>query len=157
HSGAPVLDPQNRVVAVANGGLKAGTVGISWAIPYRDVRWERAASSAGLAALSRHDSHVLFSFDDNPRAISNKIDEIRGSLGELPEEQKKTRRLIEPMTGAERLRDFEVLRHSYLLGFRSSLAVVLRAGGHEPNPARAKLVEDLLARARSHASYLGVG
>jgi len=32
-SGAPILDSQNRVVAVGDGGLENGTVGISWGIP----------------------------------------------------------------------------------------------------------------------------
>ncbi len=32
-SGAPVLDSQGRVVAVANGGLLAGTIPITWAMP----------------------------------------------------------------------------------------------------------------------------
>lgn len=37
HSGAPILDSKNRVLAIANGGLKGGTVGICWAIPINQV------------------------------------------------------------------------------------------------------------------------
>ncbi len=39
HSGAPILDANKRVIAVGNGGLKAGTVGQGWAIPINKVQW----------------------------------------------------------------------------------------------------------------------
>lgn len=38
HSGAPLLDPENRLVGVGNGGLRGGTVNRSWAIPWSAVR-----------------------------------------------------------------------------------------------------------------------
>jgi Trypsin-like peptidase domain len=39
-SGAPILDARNRVLAIANGGLKGGFAGISWAVPMNSVSWE---------------------------------------------------------------------------------------------------------------------
>jgi len=38
HSGAPLLDPENRLVGVGNGGLRGGTVNRSWAIPWSAVQ-----------------------------------------------------------------------------------------------------------------------
>lgn len=63
HSGAPIFDQNHRVVAVANGGLKEGTVAISWAIPIAALQQLRpSAGSERLAALITHDSAALFSF-----------------------------------------------------------------------------------------------
>ena len=39
-SGALILDSQNRVLAIANGGLKAGFADISWAVPMNKLSWE---------------------------------------------------------------------------------------------------------------------
>ena len=39
-SGAPILDSQNRVLAIANGGLKGGLADISWAISMSNLKWE---------------------------------------------------------------------------------------------------------------------
>ncbi len=38
HSGAPVIDQTDQIVAVGDGGLRSGTVGRSWAIPWSSVR-----------------------------------------------------------------------------------------------------------------------
>lgn len=38
HSGAPLLDPENRLVGVGNGGLRGGTINRSWALPWSDVQ-----------------------------------------------------------------------------------------------------------------------
>ncbi len=37
HSGAPLLDSNNGVIGIGDGGLRGGTVGRSWAIPWHDV------------------------------------------------------------------------------------------------------------------------
>jgi hypothetical protein len=39
-SGAPILDSRNRVLAIANGGLKGGLADISWAIAMNNLKWE---------------------------------------------------------------------------------------------------------------------
>ncbi len=67
HSGAPILDSQNRVIAIGNGGLESGKVGISWAVPFRDIEWEPAESNKRLVALAQTDIRVLFSIDANTR------------------------------------------------------------------------------------------
>lgn len=61
HSGAPILDAQGRVVAVANGGLKEGFAGISWAVPYSDIEWE--SEGGRLRSLAQLNPYVLFAFD----------------------------------------------------------------------------------------------
>lgn len=37
HSGAPILDEHGYVVAIGNGGLDKGRVGLGWGIPFHDV------------------------------------------------------------------------------------------------------------------------
>lgn len=37
HSGAPLVDSEDRLVAIGNGGLRGGSDGRSWAIPWPDV------------------------------------------------------------------------------------------------------------------------
>jgi hypothetical protein len=61
HSGAPVVDDRDRLVAIANGGLKGGTVSQSWAVPYGLVVWERTLPSSRLSQLADN-VDVLFAF-----------------------------------------------------------------------------------------------
>lgn len=65
HSGAPVLDTQNRVVGVVDGGLLGGAAAISWAIPIKNIKW-RTKSLAGfrLQELARQDPENLFALKD---------------------------------------------------------------------------------------------
>lgn len=49
HSGAPVLDDANGLVAVGDGGLRGGTLGRSWAIPWQAVKLE----SVDIVAISK--------------------------------------------------------------------------------------------------------
>jgi hypothetical protein len=74
HSGAPILDSKNRVLAIANGGLKGGTVGICWAIPLNQVHLGiNPALLARLGAL-RPDAVFFFSavgdVTSNPTAVA---------------------------------------------------------------------------------------
>ena len=64
HSGAPVLDEQSRVIAVADGGLK--DVGTSWAIPLQDADWEDAANNKRVSQLSGLKLDVLFASERGP-------------------------------------------------------------------------------------------
>lgn len=62
HSGAPILDSKNQVVAIGNGGLRSGTVGRSWAIPWIEVKLQpvtRAEIRAKLAELASKDIAAL--------------------------------------------------------------------------------------------------
>lgn len=38
HSGAPILNEENAVIGIGNGGLKEGQVSHGWAIPFHDVK-----------------------------------------------------------------------------------------------------------------------
>lgn len=40
HSGAPIVNPTNRLVGVGNGGLLKGAANISWAIPIANIHWK---------------------------------------------------------------------------------------------------------------------
>jgi Trypsin-like peptidase domain len=82
HSGAPILDARDRVVAVANGGLKDGTVGISWAIPFSSIRWERASDETRLQDLGRMNPEILFSLDARLRAGPDPSDIARDEFHE---------------------------------------------------------------------------
>ncbi len=65
HSGAPILDADNQIIGIANGGLRGGTVGRSWAIPWRDVDLhpiDESAIAASLAALKGQDAGIALAF-----------------------------------------------------------------------------------------------
>jgi hypothetical protein len=71
HSGAPIVDSRSRLVAVANGGLKEGFAGISWAVPYNDIEWDNVGNK--LRALAQLNPNILFISD----ALSTKqLDEV---------------------------------------------------------------------------------
>ena len=69
HSGAPVLNSKNAVIAVANGGLGGGTTQITWAIPMRNIQWADVTNNAQvrsrISILATGLSTNLFSFDEN--------------------------------------------------------------------------------------------
>lgn len=52
-SGAPILDAQGKLLAVADGGLAGGGSKVNWAIPYREIEWVGIDALKGLA-LSRY-------------------------------------------------------------------------------------------------------
>lgn len=60
HSGAPILDSENRVLAVANGGLKEGFAAMSWAVPFQYIDWEDAAGNVRLKELDKLSPNILF-------------------------------------------------------------------------------------------------
>lgn len=68
HSGAPIFNQDNRLIGVGNGGLDSGRVGISWAIPWREIDWEPVSDQISddispeiVEALnSLRESNVLF-------------------------------------------------------------------------------------------------
>ncbi|HEV7905653.1 MAG TPA: serine protease [Pyrinomonadaceae bacterium] len=74
HSGAPILDSSDRVVGVANGGLREGFAGISWAIPFRDIEWDiMSLSYKRLHALKQLDPNEIFMADSVPTTLSNEF------------------------------------------------------------------------------------
>ena len=61
YSGAPILTWEGRVVGVANGGLKEGSVDIGWAMPIWQLQWQDARLvETELAALSGGRPSALF-------------------------------------------------------------------------------------------------
>jgi len=65
HSGAPLLDSSGQAVGVANGGLRGGTVGRSWAIPWRDIDLqpvEQPAVAERLQKLAAKDPALALAF-----------------------------------------------------------------------------------------------
>jgi formylglycine-generating enzyme required for sulfatase activity len=53
HPGAPLLDDENRLVGVGNGGLRDGTVERSWAIPWFAVELQSVGLDAVRSALDQ--------------------------------------------------------------------------------------------------------
>jgi hypothetical protein len=100
HSGAPILDSRGRVLAVANGGLKEGFAGISWAIPYKYIEWDSDINR--LRALARLNPNVLFASDALPtKQIDEVNDETCEQLSRLVREARTDFISIvgEPMSG----------------------------------------------------------
>jgi trypsin-like peptidase len=81
HSGAPILDARGRVVAVANGGLKEGFAGISWAVPFQDIEWDNVGSSGRLKTLAQQDPNILFAADST--SIENPPNNFCGQISKL--------------------------------------------------------------------------
>ncbi len=69
HSGAPLLNEHNQVIGIINGGLEAGKVGISWAIPLKDIQFQPVdAIRDELFRLSNFPSFSDKSVPDPPKA-----------------------------------------------------------------------------------------
>jgi len=64
-SGAPLLNSQNKVVAVANGGLAGGSTGHVWAIPWQNINWQDIASNTRFQAIASSPPEVLLSYNIN--------------------------------------------------------------------------------------------
>jgi Trypsin-like peptidase domain/Right handed beta helix region len=73
-SGAPVLDAQNGLLGVVDGGLLGGAAAISWAIPIGAVNWRNAASAhAEVQQLANLESGNLFAFQDDTALAVNEV------------------------------------------------------------------------------------
>lgn len=115
HSGAPIVNSQGQVVAVANGGLKGGFAGIAWAVPFQDIRWEGIGSGDRLKALVRLNPDVLFKFDALVGETEVSRDDFCENLSQIIKAGETgftsivDKPLVEPFTGAR------------LQGFRSKI------------------------------------
>jgi hypothetical protein len=58
HSGAPILNVSGKVVAIADGGLENGAVGVSWGLPAANLT-KLLASSEQLSAQTAHSAHLF--------------------------------------------------------------------------------------------------
>jgi streptogramin lyase len=69
YSGAPILTWEGRVIGVANGGLRSGSVDIGWAMPIGQMRWENAQMRQNeLTKLSGGKPSALFGAQASPRS-----------------------------------------------------------------------------------------
>lgn len=68
HSGGPILDEDERVVGIANGGLRGGQVQIAWGIPFSEVEWEDADMNVELDRIKGLEVEGLFSFEEQSLA-----------------------------------------------------------------------------------------
>jgi hypothetical protein len=71
-SGAPILDSSNRVLGLANGGLKGGLSGICWAIPIGTLSWEDNPEDS-LARLRLLKPEEVFAFSNGRRKSPQKV------------------------------------------------------------------------------------
>jgi len=92
HSGAPVLDASNRVVAVADGSVQV-SAGFGWAIPFQGIEWTGITQNAAFQALKQKPSNIaLFNwFGTNPdevqQRITRKLDAIKEDTARILELQ----------------------------------------------------------------------
>jgi hypothetical protein len=72
HSGAPIFDGHQKVVAIADGGLENGAVAISWGIPVNNLNQLAASkeptSVAGGGPAHAAVSHALFASEGNVKS-----------------------------------------------------------------------------------------
>jgi hypothetical protein len=74
HSGAPVLDDVNGIVAIGDGGLRGGTVGRSWAIPWQAIKLASVdvpEVNKKLAELATKDISALSFSSTYPDSLNN--------------------------------------------------------------------------------------
>jgi hypothetical protein len=63
HSGGPVLNESGRLIGMADGGLKGGTVQISWAIPFTQIRWTNPPTTERYTRLKTTSPTGLFEYE----------------------------------------------------------------------------------------------
>ncbi len=67
HSGAPIFNQQQRVIAVADGGLENGAVAVSWAIPAKYVNQLLTSGQAVTAVGGGLKSNLLFAAESETK------------------------------------------------------------------------------------------
>ena len=72
HSGAPILDRNNRVIGVGDGGLQQFSE-IGWAIPFQGLTWTPFSRNSLPESLKRSASAGLFSYDTDPQSAEERI------------------------------------------------------------------------------------
>jgi hypothetical protein len=106
HSGAPVLDANNRVVGVADGsiGLSAG---YGWAISYDQIRWKSVRENQQFTLLKQQASGIaLFAFDDRPKDVEARIARTLDAIKEDTSRLLKLQSLSASKDRLEILRDY---------------------------------------------------
>jgi len=118
HSGAPLLNASERVVGIANGGLKGGSTGLTWAIPWTSIEWKPVAlATADLARIADLLPPVVFTFPGNAEIPGEDGDIQRVDIVLVSSEQVvesiKTRQVAEvkddhPVVAAPHSRNYEI-------------------------------------------------
>jgi hypothetical protein len=67
HSGAPIFNEQQRVIAVADGGLENGAVAVSWAIPAKYVKQLMTSGEPVTAVAGGLKSNLLFATESETK------------------------------------------------------------------------------------------
>jgi ligand-binding sensor domain-containing protein len=84
-SGAPILDKFGRVVAIGNGGLKLGQVGLGWAIPAAklDTLMQKGLNDANLSLSALQSIQTSFFSRVSPERIDETLWETASQLNTL--------------------------------------------------------------------------
>lgn len=86
HSGAPVCNESNEVLAVANGGLKGGNAGLNWAVPLTvdGPNWQQVHGNSAFQTLAQqHSVRALFASVEDPRHLQQEMETLRDTIREL--------------------------------------------------------------------------
>lgn len=141
------------VTALAAAGFGAAIPGF---MRLRLPLWRRGALHAG-GALGLF---VLVYMVNPPGMVSETPEEVRTGLQnvshEVQQQGEQTRKALGVIPEEERLREFDKVRRSYLLGFRLALAVVVQARNLEPESDAREYIDQLLGKAQADASHLSL-
>ncbi len=78
HSGSPLLNSNNEVIGVANGGLNGGSAGISWAIPIGNIIFTSIRDNISqLNQLSKSHPEDLFALETVEKTTPDDTELIR--------------------------------------------------------------------------------
>jgi hypothetical protein len=80
HSGAPILDENDKVIGVGCGGLRDGSAGHGWAVTLRNAEWlsvEDTKVAARIEILAKKPKESFFAIVQKKEDIAKLSDEIR--------------------------------------------------------------------------------
>jgi len=81
HSGAPLLNGQNEVMGVVDGGLAGGAAGTSWAIPLKNINLTAASqNTAKLNALAQLHAEDLFATELSQVGTATDLEDMKYDL-----------------------------------------------------------------------------
>jgi hypothetical protein len=118
YSGAPILNSNDRVVGVVDGGLRGGALAISWAIPIPYVEWRDIASARTLVTeLSNLNSSDLFFTEEDKGATADQYTyQISGYVNGIPISNLETKNHRELIRFQGKLRTFDLTIRQYTNG-----------------------------------------
>jgi len=144
HSGAPVLDSSSRVIAIANGSIRLAA-GYGWAIPFQAITWRTIQGNPDFQTLkSRAPNIALFSFDENPHVVQERISLSLDAIKEDTSRILKLQTLAASKDRLQILRDYvpRIGDNTVRFGERSiALAECINAGVFQGSAAFEKAAE----------------